>query len=157
MRSTDGATPPPAIIVHSLDHAVAALQGAAAAGRPVLLVSAPDAGVYAGAGWFRELVAAAGEAVPGAQFSAFLDCGDRPGAALAAIRGEAPGVIFAGCADVARRLADIARQHGVRFATSRPAAALDLGDYFFAGPAELARLCAATLPSRECGDQRSPR
>ncbi len=123
----------------------------------MLLVSAPGAGIYAGAGWFRSLIAAANEAVTGAQFFAFLDCGDQAGAALAAIRGEAPGVIFAGRDDVARRLADIARQHGVRFTTSRSAAALDLGDHFFADPGELARLCAAILRSEECGGQRSPR
>jgi hypothetical protein len=73
--------------------------------------------------------------VPDALFSAVLDCGDEPGAALAAIRAQVEAVVFAGRSDVARRLADIARQHRVRLKTTRSAAALDLGEDFFA-PAE---------------------
>ena len=110
-----------------------------------MLASPPDAGGYVGPGWFRAVVAAAREAVPGARFSALLDCGDNVGAALAAIRAEVEGVIFIGRADVARRLADIAGQHGVRFETKRPAAALDLQDDFFASPHEIERRCAEYL------------
>src|SRR5262250_1346021 len=94
----------PVIVVHSLGHAVAALKAAAAAGRRVTLASAPGAGGYAGAGWFRGhsiasgaggyagagwfrgLVEAAREAVPEAPFSCLLDCGDEAGAVLAALR-----------------------------------------------------------------------
>ena len=90
--------------------------------------SAPDAGGSVGPGWFGALIAAAREAVPEARFSALLDCGDNVGAALAAIRSEIEGVVFIGRADVAGRLADIARQHGVRFETDRWATALDLGE-----------------------------
>src|SRR5215813_4873560 len=108
-QSRDGT---PAIIVHSLAQAIAALTAAARADRPVVLASAPDAGGYAGPGWFGALVAAAHEAVPGARFSALLDCGDNTGAALAAIRSQIEGVVFTGRADVAGRLADIAHQHG---------------------------------------------
>ena len=64
------------------------------------------------------------------------------GAALAAIRSEVEGVVFTGRADVARRLADIASQHGVRLVTERPVPALDLGDDFFAAPEILERRCA---------------
>ena len=115
------------------------------AGRAVVLASAPGAGSYVGPGWFRELVAAAREAVPGASFSALLDCGDDRGAALAAIRSQVEGVVFTGPADVARRLADIADQHGVRFVTKRPVPALDLGDDFFASPEIVERRCADLL------------
>jgi delta 1-pyrroline-5-carboxylate dehydrogenase len=108
----------------------------------VILASTADAGIYAGPGWFAAVVAAAREAVPEARFSALLDCGDRPGAALAAIRAQIEGVVFTGRADVARRLADIAQQHGVRFVTERPAAGLDLGDDFFASEAESEQRCA---------------
>ena len=107
-----------------------------------MLASAPDAGGYVGPGWFSALVTAAGEAIPEARFSAFLDCGDNVGAALAAIRAEVQGVIFIGRADVARRLGDIAQQHRVRFETSRPDGALDLRDDFFALPESLERRCA---------------
>lgn len=120
----------PVIIVHSLVHAIAALRAAADAGRPIMLASAPDAGIYAGSGWWSALVAAARDAVPTAQFTALLDCGDDAGAAQAAIRTGIEGIVFTGRADVADRLADIARQRGVRLATSRPAAALDLGAEF---------------------------
>jgi hypothetical protein len=137
---------PPVIVVHSLGHALAALRAAARAGRPIVLASAPDAGGYAGGGWFRELVAAARETVPDADFTAVLDCGEAAGAALAAIRAGVEGVVFTGRAEVARRLADIAQGHGVSFTTRRPAAALDLGDDFFAPAEELERRCAAVLP-----------
>jgi acyl-CoA reductase-like NAD-dependent aldehyde dehydrogenase len=135
----------PVIIVHSLAQAVAALKAAARAGRAVVLASPPGAGSYVGPGWFGAMVDAAREAVPEASFSALLDCGDDVGAALAAIRSQVEGVVFTGRADVARRLADIARQHNVQFVTERPAAALDLGDDFFASPEVLGRRCADLL------------
>src|SRR5437764_12656538 len=103
------ATAPPVIIVHSLVHAVAALGAAADAGRPVMLASANDAGIYAGAGWFGALIAAAREAVPAAQSTALLDCGGDAGAAQAAIRAGIEGVVFTGRADVAARRTDLAR------------------------------------------------
>ena len=137
-QSRDGAL---LIIVHSLAHAIAALNAAARAGRTVVLVSAPDAGGYAGPGWFAALVAAAREAVPSARYSALLDCGDNVGATLAAIRAEVAGVVFTGPAGVARRLADLAGQHGVLFKTSRCGAALDLGADFFASGEGLERRC----------------
>jgi hypothetical protein len=115
----------------------------------VVLASAPAAGVYAGPGWWRELVAAAHEAVPAARFSAVLDCGEEAGAALAAIRDQVERVIFTGRADVARRLADLARRHGVSLATARPAPALDLGDAFFAAPERLQERCFDLLSRGE--------
>jgi hypothetical protein len=145
MRPADPVIADPVIIVHALGHAVAALRAAAAARRPVVLSSAPGAGGYAGAGWFRALVEAARAAVPEARFSAFLDCGDAAGPALAALRAEVEGVLFIGRADVAGRLADIARQHGARLDTVRPAAALDLGADFFAAEAILVARCAEFL------------
>jgi hypothetical protein len=135
----------PVIIVHALGHAVAAVKAAAAARRQVTLLSAPGAGGYAGPGWFRELVEAAREAVPEARFSALLDCGDEAGAVLAAFRAQVEGVVFTGRADVAKRLADIARQRGARFETARPAAALDLAADFFAPEARLVARCAEVL------------
>jgi acyl-CoA reductase-like NAD-dependent aldehyde dehydrogenase len=121
------------------------LTAAARSGVPVVLASAPDAGGYAGPGWFKALVAAAREAVPAAACAALLDCGDNVGAALAAIRAEVEGIIFTGRADVARRLADVARQHGVRFETERATAALDLVEDFFTSQEELVRRCAEFL------------
>jgi hypothetical protein len=110
-----------------------------------MLLSAPGAGSYVGPGWFREVMAAARETVPGARFSALLDCGDDAGAALAAIRSEVEGVLFTGRPDVARRLADIACQHGVQFLRDRPVPALDLGNDFFASSEIVERRCAELL------------
>jgi hypothetical protein len=143
--STDGELHKPVIIIHSLAQAIAALTAASRLGRPIVLASAPDAGGYTGPGWFGALVAAAREAAPGARFSALLDCGDNVGAALSAIRAEIASVVFTGRQDVARRLADIARQHGVRLETSRPAAALDLGADFFASPDSAEQRCVEFL------------
>ena len=137
----------PVIVVHSLAHAIAALSAAAKAGRPVTLASAPDAGIYAGPGWFGGLIAAAREAVPAAQSTALLDCGDDAGAAQAAIRAGIEGIIFIGRADVAHRLTDIAHQAGARLLTERPVDGLDLGGEFFAAPETLRQRCAALLSS----------
>jgi hypothetical protein len=111
----------------------------------VVVASAPGAGSYVGPGWFEAVIDAAREAVPDAQFSALLDCGDDIGAAQAAIRSEIEGVVFTGRADVARRLTDIAHQHGVRLFTEHPPVALDLGADFFAVPEVLERRCAGVL------------
>lgn len=124
---------------------MAALTAAARVGKPVALVSAPNAAGYAGPGWFAALTAAARDAVPESRFSALLDCGENVGAVLAAIRAKVEGVIFTGRTDVARRLADIARQYGVQFQTSRPQGVLDLGDDFFASQQSLERRCAEFL------------
>jgi hypothetical protein len=133
------------IVVHSLGQAIAAATVAARAGRSITLASAPDAGGYAGPGWFKALIMATHDAVPRVCFSALLDCGDNVGAALAAIRAEFEGVIFTGRTDVARRLADIAAQHGVCFETNRPQDVLDLGEDFFASEENLQRRCAEFL------------
>ena len=137
----------PVIVLHSLDHAIAALTAAARAGSRVVLASAPGAGSYVGPGWFGALVAAAREAVPQARFSALLDCGDDVGAALAAIRVGIPAVVFTGRADIAARLVDIATQARAKLVTERPALALDLGAPFGADDETARRRCAEILQS----------
>ena len=79
---------PRAVIVHGLAQARAAL----APGRPVTLLSAPVAALYAGAPWWRELLAACGHTGP-----ALLDCGPAPGRAWEALRLGLPGVVLAPC------------------------------------------------------------
>jgi hypothetical protein len=137
----------PVIVVHSLVHAVAALGAAAESGRDIVIASAPDAGIYAGPGWFGALIAAAREAVPAAQATALLDCGDDAGAAMGAIRAGIEGIVFTGRADVTARLADIAGQRGASLLTTRPEPALDLGALFFADSETLRRRCADLLAS----------
>jgi hypothetical protein len=137
----------PVIVIHSLTHAIAALSAAAEACRPIILASPPDAGIYAGPGWFREVLRAAQEAVPKAQFSAPLDCGDDAGAAMAAIRAGLRAIIFIGRPEVAAQLADIAAGGGATLITRRPAFAHDLGTFFFADHDTLLRRCAEILAS----------
>ncbi|HEX2152024.1 MAG TPA: hypothetical protein VHG31_08515 [Stellaceae bacterium] len=129
----------PAIVVHSLAHAVAALEAAAEAGEPVVLLSAVNAGLSAGAGWWREVVAAARDCVRAARMAALLDCGDDAGAAQAALREGIEAIVFSGRDEVVERLADIAHQCGGSVLTERPETALDLGGDFFAPPDALRR------------------
>jgi hypothetical protein len=138
---------PPVFVVHSLTHAIAALEAAAAAEHEIILISAPDAGIYAGPGWFRAVVDGAYAAAPAAKFSAVLDCGDDAGAAQGAIRAGVEAVIFTGRADVAERLAGIATAKKARLLTARPEALLDLGRWFFADAETLRRKCADVLAS----------
>ncbi|MBV9554519.1 MAG: hypothetical protein JO032_17190 [Alphaproteobacteria bacterium] len=138
---------PPVIVVHSLAHALAALEAAAEIGCCITLLSAPDAGVYAGAGWFKALIEAARQAVPLARFDAILDCGDRAGAVQGAIRTGIGTVVFNGRADVAERLAEIAQQAGGALLTTRPRSLLDLGELFFASPDALRARCGDALAS----------
>jgi delta 1-pyrroline-5-carboxylate dehydrogenase len=138
---------PVAIVIHSLAQAVAALSAAAEAGRPVVIASAPDAGIYAGPGWFREVLHGAHEAMPMAQFSSLFDCGDDAGAAMAALRAGLEAIVFTGPAEVAARLNDILAQTGARLITEWPAAVLDFGASFFADNESLRRRCAEILAS----------
>lgn len=73
---------PPAVVVHGLADARDAL----APGLPVTLVSAPGAALYAGAGWWTALMAAARAEHPDRSFDDLLDCGDAPGRAAEALR-----------------------------------------------------------------------
>jgi DNA-binding NarL/FixJ family response regulator len=138
---------PPVFVVHSLTNAVAALSAAVAAERAITLLSAPDAGIYAGPGWFKALVDAARAAVPAARFSAVLDCGDDAGAAQGAIRAGVEAVVFTGRTDVAERLAAIAAASGSRLLTERPESVFDLGEWFFADQEALRRKCTDLLAS----------
>jgi hypothetical protein len=73
---------PPAVIVHGLTDACAAL----APGLPVTLLSAPGAALYAGCGWWQALVAVAVARHPATPVTDILDCADASGQAMAALR-----------------------------------------------------------------------
>jgi hypothetical protein len=73
---------PPAVVVHSLAEARAALAG----GGVVTLISAPGAALSAGCGWWRALIEAARAAFPDTECIDILDCADGTGQALAALR-----------------------------------------------------------------------
>ena len=142
----------PVFIVHSLPHAVATLTAAAESGRVVVLLSAAGAGLYAGPGWWRTLIQAARGVVPEARCKTRLDCADDAGAAQSAIRAGVEALIFTGRADVAARLADIAGQRGIEVVSKRPAATLDLAEFFFADSDHLSRRCrdVLALVTRAC-------
>ncbi|HWD57621.1 MAG TPA: hypothetical protein VG308_05040 [Stellaceae bacterium] len=145
MRASRPRSGAPVFVVHSLNQAVAALEAAAAADRPIVLLSAPDAGIYAGAGWFRALIDAARAAAPEAPAEFILDCGDDAGAGQGALRAGIVAIVFTGRADVAARLAGIAAERGARLLTARPEVTVDLGAEFFADRETLRRRCAEAL------------
>ncbi len=114
-----------AVVVHSLDHARAALAAAAELGVPVTLFSAPGAAGYAGAPWFQKLTEIAAAEYPEVELRAVLDCGDRPGWVMAALRQGLRELRFTGRKAVAAKLAAIAEERGARLVARRPRA-LDL-------------------------------
>ena len=73
---------PPAIRVHSLAEAQAALRR----GMPVTVVSAPGAALHAGCSWWRALIEQARADFPDVACIDILDCADATGQALAALR-----------------------------------------------------------------------
>jgi hypothetical protein len=104
----------PAVVVYGLDQARHVLRAAAAAGRPVVVASPPGAAAYWGPMYFQEVMARAAQGASGAVFTAVLDCGDRPGDVLAALRQGLRCVVFRGRDDVARQLGSIAGPLGAR-------------------------------------------
>lgn len=114
-----------AFVIHDLGHARAALAAAAEFDRPVTLVSASGAASYAGAAWFLRVIARAAAEQPAAKWDAVLDCGDRPGHVLAALRQGATAVRYTGSKATAAKLSAIAARTGARLDTGR-LKALDL-------------------------------
>jgi hypothetical protein len=114
----------PAMVVHGREQAEWALR--VAAGRPVLLVSAPGAALNAGPGWFKAVLDQAAAKHPGASFQAALDCAAAPGAALAALRAGFKLVVFDLTHPAAASVLGAAAEAGAEVLGARPAA-LDLG------------------------------
>jgi hypothetical protein len=101
-----------------LAHATLALKAASETERPVLLLSAPYAAGATGPGWFGSVVDQAISAVPEAEVSAMLDCGDLPGYAMAALRQGIKNIRFDG--DTFEKISDIAQQLGATVTAERP-------------------------------------
>jgi hypothetical protein len=107
----------PAVIVHGLDDARAAL----APRRPVTLVSARGAALFGGCLWWQWLMAAAGyEGV------SLLDCADAAGRAVEALRLGLPGVVLSTQAPAYAVVDGLARAAGAIILPAPPPA-LDLG------------------------------
>jgi hypothetical protein len=118
------------VIIHGLRDARLAL----ALGRPVTLLSAPGAALYAGCGWWRAVVAAARAAAPTVPLADVLDCGDATGQALAALRIGQRALVLAPDAPGRAAVAAIAARDGVRLLARAPPA-LDLAACGAAGEA----------------------
>lgn len=114
---------PPAVIVHGLADACAAL----APGRPVTLLSAPGAGGFAGCLWWLEMVAAARARHPRTEALAILDCAAAPGRAMEALRLGVQIVVLSEDCPAFRTVAGIAATQGARVLGTAPPA-LDLAD-----------------------------
>lgn len=108
---------PPAVTIHSIEHARLALE----AGRAVTLVSAPAAAVFAGPAWWRALIAACRTPQPD-----MLDCADAPGRALEALALGCSGLILLPC-PAWPGIAERAAMAGALLLSSRPTC-LDLAD-----------------------------
>ena len=123
--------------VHSLAHLRAALSAGAASGRPVVALSAAGASAFAGAGWFAALVEQGRAEFPDVALTAMLDCGDRGGDVLAALKLGLRHVIFTGHAEAAVRLGDIASRTGASIVAARPPACdlINAKDPFYAAQA----------------------
>jgi hypothetical protein len=113
--------PYPAVIVHGTEDVRTALR----ADLPVTLISAPGAALYAGAGWWRALIALARREFPDATMTDLLDCADAPGRALEAIRIGQLGLVLSPAAPGFAAVAAIAAERGGIVLPARPPA-LDL-------------------------------
>lgn len=107
------------VIVHSLEQARAAAGVAAELGVALTLATAPGAAAYLGAPWFRELLAMVRREHPELEIAGILDCGDRPGAVMAALRQGVEAVRFSGPRRTAAALGEIADGYGARLVTGR--------------------------------------
>jgi hypothetical protein len=114
---------PPAVVVHGLAHARAAL----AAGRPLTLLSAPGAALYAGCGWWAALVALAHAEHPWLDLPDILDCGDGSGQAMAALRIGQRALVLTSLAPGRAAVAAAAAELGRVVLDVRPPA-LDMAD-----------------------------
>lgn len=88
--------------------------------RPVLLVSPPNAAAYLGVAYFQALVEAARGEFPGTAIEAVMDCGDKPGFALSALRAGFATVVLRGEPRARARVAAIARAMGARLLARPP-------------------------------------
>lgn len=151
--SSDGAAPgstrqcldAPAVTVHGLEQALAAVR-AAPAGAGLVLLSAEGAGAYAGAGWFAALAGAAAAARPELRVTPVLDCAVSPGAVLAALRAGLGTIVFSGDAEVAAVLHGAAGACGALILAARPPS-LDLAGFRPGDPDWCRRLRAQICPT----------
>ncbi len=113
----------PAVVVHGFGQARTAML----AGPAVTLLSSQGAALFAGAGWWKALAAAARASAPGCEMVDLLDCADAPGRAMEALRIGLRGIVLDPACPAFAAVQDVALQCGARLLSSRPAA-LDLAE-----------------------------
>lgn len=130
---------PPAVTVHSLAGAEAALS--AAGPRGVVLLSAHGAAGFGGPAWFLALAAEAARRHPDVTHRVALDCGDAAGTALAALRAGARLLVLDGENPSFGAVAAAAEEIGAEVWPGRPVS-LDLARLDLRRRDDLARLAA---------------
>ena len=115
------------VIVHDIDQVRIALSVALDVGVPAALFSAAAASAWLGGGYWAALERLARQEFPGVEFDLVLDCGDRAGDVMAALRAGCAAVRFDGRADVAAKLAAMAEARDVRWLTD-PLPPVDLSE-----------------------------
>ena len=118
--------PTPSFVFHDLPQAEQALDAAARAGRPILLLTPPGGARYAGEGFYRAVLQAAEDRHPDARATAILDCGDDGALALAALAAGWKAIILGGSEKVGRKVTSVAERYEAHLHRRRPKA-LDLG------------------------------
>ena len=113
----------PAVVIHGLRDARAVL----AIGRPVTLLSAVGAALFAGCGWWRGLIQHASAEFPAVPIDDILDCADAPGLALGALRIGQKRIVLDPSAPGFGAVAEIAASLGGEVLTARPPA-IDMAD-----------------------------
>jgi len=100
------------VIVADWRQAQEQLQTARLEGRAVFLCSPAGASSYLGAGFWKALQDKADGEFADVAFTLALDCADRAGDAMAALRAGVRSIVFAGADQVAAKLRDMAGQMG---------------------------------------------
>jgi hypothetical protein len=113
----------PAVVIHGLDHVRTALRP----GRPVILLSAQGAALFAGCLWWRALIEHSQAEFPGAVTADLLDCADAPGYAMAALRVGQRRLVLDPACPAFPAVAAAASRLGADVLPCRPPA-LDLGE-----------------------------
>jgi hypothetical protein len=105
------------VIVHSLVQAEIVLALADSLGKDVILLSAPSATAFMGAGVFREIIDQAMAKHPNVKAKAILDCGLDAGWALNALRNGVKTIRLQGPNNVLKKIAEIAAQQDAHLDT----------------------------------------
>lgn len=113
------------IVIHTLEHAISALEVATECKKPAILQSAPDAIFYAGGLYLLKLFEQAQKACPDANATFILNCGEARAEAISAMQIGHKHIRSNAEPALRKKLADIANKHDITFHTG-PHEALDL-------------------------------